>query len=67
MTTMMNRHKWPDIKARTTREVHAKIEAEARLLSEGIRARTAAESATPQGQEDGGDVRNDHDQDTDRH
>ena len=64
---MMKRNPWSDIKARTTPDVRARIEAEARLLSEDIGARTAAETATPQAQEDGGDVRNDHDKDTDRH
>lgn len=63
---MMKRHPWSDIKARTTPDVRARIQAEARLLSEDIGARTAAETATS-AQEDCGDVRNDHDKDTDRH
>jgi hypothetical protein len=49
---MTNRHKWPDIKARTTPAVRAKIEAEACLLSEDIRARTATGAAPPEAQED---------------
>ena len=53
----MKRHAWSDIKARTTPEVRARIEAEARLLSEDFPAGTAARSPTPQAREDGGSVR----------
>ena len=62
----MKRHTWSDVKARTTPEVRTRLEAEARLLSEEIRARTTAGTATPQAQEDGGDVRNGPDKDSDR-
>jgi hypothetical protein len=62
----MKRHTWSDIKARTTPEVRARIEAEARLLSEDIRARTAAGTAAPRAQEDGRNVRDVRDKDLDQ-
>jgi hypothetical protein len=62
----MKRHTWSDIKARTTPEVRTRIEAKARLLSEEIRAHTSAGTATPQAQEDGENVRNSRDKDSDR-
>lgn len=62
----MNRHKWSDIKARTTPEVHVRIEAEARLLSQDIPAGTAAGSPTPQAREDDGSVSNAPDKRPDR-
>ena len=62
----MKRHTWSDIKARTTPEIRDRIEAEARLLSEDIRARTATGAATPEAQEDGGNVRDVRDKDSDR-
>jgi hypothetical protein len=46
MTTMVKRHSWADIKARTTPEVRGSIEAEARRLSEGVRADAKQRAST---------------------
>jgi hypothetical protein len=62
----MKRHTWSEIKARTTPEVRARIEAEARLLSEDTRARTAEGNAAPQTQENGGNVPDVRDEDPDQ-
>lgn len=50
---MVKRHSWSDTKARTTPEVRASIEAEARRLSESIRADAKQRVSTPDPAADG--------------
>jgi hypothetical protein len=50
---MVKRHSWSDIKARTTQEVRASIEAEVRRLSESIRDDAKQRASTPDPAADG--------------
>jgi hypothetical protein len=52
---MAKRHSWSDIKARTTPEARARIESDARRLSEGIRG-DAEQGASDRNPQDDGDV-----------
>lgn len=63
---MVKAYTWSDIKARTTPEVRARIEAEGRRLSEGLNIGADAANPTPDSRGDSGDVRSVPDKDRDQ-